>query len=190
MPQPAIALLLAGGASARMGRDKATLEFRDRPLWQHMAQTLQEAGCRDVMISGDPDRIPAAFPDSVPGLGPLAGLATALARTGDGHRLLVVPVDLPLFDAVTARLLLAAPPAGAVSFHGHALPALLRVDVTLRTALAALLADPDPRMHAVHRLLARLETREIALPVTHEAALTNTNSPEEWQRALARAGPP
>ena len=35
------ALLLAGGESRRMGRDKATIEFDGRPLWKRQMELLR-----------------------------------------------------------------------------------------------------------------------------------------------------
>ncbi|MCA1964474.1 MAG: molybdenum cofactor guanylyltransferase [Prosthecobacter sp.] len=37
---PLAAVLLAGGQSTRMGRDKAMLDWQGRPLWQHQLSTL------------------------------------------------------------------------------------------------------------------------------------------------------
>lgn len=81
LPPATIALLLAGGASTRMGRDKALLDLRGTPVWQHLRDLLLAAGCSDVLISAaSTSAIPGAFADDVPGLGPLGGLASALLR--------------------------------------------------------------------------------------------------------------
>lgn len=44
-------LLLAGGRSLRMGRDKAFLPWRDKPLWQWQAELLLKAGVRKWAVS-------------------------------------------------------------------------------------------------------------------------------------------
>lgn len=45
------ALLLAGGASSRMGRDKATMMVDEVAMVTRVAHALREAGCRPILIS-------------------------------------------------------------------------------------------------------------------------------------------
>lgn len=198
MPET-IAILLAGGESRRMGQPKALLDWHGRPLWQHLRDVLLAAGCARVLVSGNfpagiagaiADVIPAAIPDSTPGLGPLGGIATLAAPLKTGTTLLVVPVDLPLLDAATLRTLLTAKPdAAALHYATHALPARFRLDDAFRAALAACLADENPRRRSVQALAAALGAGELPLDAGAAQALTNTNTPEEWQRALdGRAG--
>lgn len=185
MPET-IAILLAGGESRRMGQPKALLDWRGQPLWQHLRDVLLAAGCARVLVSGHfPGAIPEAIADTTPGLGPLGGIATLAAPLENGTTLLVVPVDLPLLDAATLRTLLKAQPqAGALHYATHALPARFRLDDAFRTALAACLADGNPRRRSVQALAAALAAGELPLDAPAAQALTNTNTPEEWQRAL------
>jgi molybdopterin-guanine dinucleotide biosynthesis protein A len=92
------AILLAGGRSTRMGVDKATMIFRGQTLWRHQLETLRASGATSIAISGPRDRTYAgAVPvieDDQPGLGPLAGLVSAL-RWCSSPLLLVLAVDLP-----------------------------------------------------------------------------------------------
>ena len=45
------ALLLAGGRSERMGRDKALLEIAGEPLWKRQVERLVAAGAAEVVVS-------------------------------------------------------------------------------------------------------------------------------------------
>lgn len=86
-------MVLAGGASSRMGRDKALLELDGETLAARAVRKLREV-CGEVLIA-DAGRnlLPGSVPDG-PGEGPAAGiLGAALARPGE--RLLVLAVDLP-----------------------------------------------------------------------------------------------
>nr|CRH04966.1 putative molybdopterin-guanine dinucleotide biosynthesis protein A [Candidatus Magnetococcus massalia] len=93
-------VILAGGQSRRMGRDKAQLIWQGQPLWQHLAEIVAPQ-VAEVMISynGDPQVIVDRYPhfvDSVAGhQGPLAGVATALERIQTPW-LFTAPVDVPL----------------------------------------------------------------------------------------------
>lgn len=181
-----IAILLAGGESRRMGRPKALLDWNGRPLWRHLHDVLLAAGCGRVVISGHfPVDIPEAIADTVPGLGPLGGIAATVAQLDVDATLLVVPVDLPLLDAQTLRALLTAQPrAAALHYATHALPARFRLDDAFRRALATCLADADPRRRSVQALAAALDAAELPLDARSARALANANTPEEWQRAL------
>lgn len=105
-PLPFSAVLLAGGKSTRMGRDKAGVIFEGEPLWQRQLSTLRATGPQECFISGRPDGPYIGGPvevifDAKPDLGPLAGLAAALHRARSAY-LLVLAVDLP---GMTAELL-------------------------------------------------------------------------------------
>ena len=69
-PTPWVGVVLAGGRSSRMGRDKARLAWRDQSLLAHACATLQAAGACKVVVSGDYPEY-AGIPDAVPALGPM-----------------------------------------------------------------------------------------------------------------------
>ncbi len=113
-----VGAVLAGGASRRMGRDKAQLLVEGATLLDRSRAAV--AGAIDpgpVTTIGLPpddevaDAGPGAaddhrrIPDRRPGAGPLAGLETALEHAGDTEVVLVVGVDHPwLSPAVLAFL--------------------------------------------------------------------------------------
>jgi molybdopterin-guanine dinucleotide biosynthesis protein A len=121
---PFAAVLLAGGRSQRMGRDKALLRLPDgQPLWRCQLSALEALAPAELFISGF-ER--AEFPrhvrrldDAVSGLGPLAGLTAAL-RAMRSPLLVVLAVDLPAMTADYLRGLLALSRTGcgAVPRHG------------------------------------------------------------------------
>ncbi len=96
------AVILAGGESRRMGRDKAFLSISGQPLIERMIAKAREAGAKEVFISGRAGRVypdlgvPVLY-DREPGLGPLAGIERALDATTT-HFLLVLAVDLALMN--------------------------------------------------------------------------------------------
>jgi molybdopterin-guanine dinucleotide biosynthesis protein A len=107
----ASAVILAGGASTRMGRDKAWLELDGQPLIAHAVAKVRQLRIADVFISGvaTADYSELKCPvlhDLEPGFGPLGGIERALhvCRT---PLLLVLAVDLPGMTASFLRKLLA-----------------------------------------------------------------------------------
>lgn len=116
-PSPFSALLLAGGRSTRMGRDKALLPHpvSGLPLLAHQAALLRSLpGCAELLLSAPADRGYALdgplagarlVADAAPDCGPLAGLAAGLSAATQ-PRLLVLAVDLPFVAAdLLVRLL-------------------------------------------------------------------------------------
>jgi len=96
---PITAVILAGGKSSRMGRDKAFLPFRGQPLIEHALQVVREAGAAEVLISGRPEQDFSHYDcpvllDLESDCGPLGGIERGLAVAA--HPLvLILAVDLP-----------------------------------------------------------------------------------------------
>ena len=93
------AVLLAGGESRRMGRDKATLPCRGKALWQIQLELLRKLDPAEIFISArtDPSWRPGDVQfvaDVPPSSGPLSGLAASLARMRTTH-LLALAIDMP-----------------------------------------------------------------------------------------------
>jgi molybdopterin-guanine dinucleotide biosynthesis protein A len=93
------AVILAGGKSSRMGRDKAFLEIGRQTLLARQIQIVQEAGATEVFISGRADVDYSVFglrvlADKFSDAGPLAGIHAALLAAGNSL-LLALAVDLP-----------------------------------------------------------------------------------------------
>src|SRR2546426_3800454 len=101
-------LVLAGGASRRMGRDKAQILFGSEPLVVRAVRTLARV-CTDVVVaSGDGHRLDhlgvTQVADAMPGAGPLAGIAAGLESAR--HDLVaVIAVDMPAASPAVLTLL-------------------------------------------------------------------------------------
>jgi molybdopterin-guanine dinucleotide biosynthesis protein A len=104
------AVLLAGGKSSRMGRDKSALVASGKPLWRHQLATLRATEPAELFISGKCDGPYAdcgleVVPDEFPDRGPLGGIVSVLHRCMS-KRLLVLAVDMPAMTAGFLRALL------------------------------------------------------------------------------------
>lgn len=94
--------ILLGGASKRMGGDKALIEFGGKPLISIVHQALIDAGIiKCIAIGGDGEtyrhKIPNLLtaPDDFPGEGPLGGIITALRNApSDGTKMVILACDL------------------------------------------------------------------------------------------------
>ena len=93
--------ILAGGASSRLGRNKALVELGGQPMLRRMAGLLDPLVARVVVI-GPPEEYAGlglrVIPDDEPGLGPLGGIATAM-RVSEQSCNLIVGCDLPFLTS-------------------------------------------------------------------------------------------
>ena len=92
--------VLTGGASRRMGRDKALLVVDGSAMAVRVATALRGAGADPVLaVGGDLDALRALGLDAVAdpdqGAGPLAGITTALGALADAQIVAVLACDLP-----------------------------------------------------------------------------------------------
>jgi molybdopterin-guanine dinucleotide biosynthesis protein A len=188
---PAHGLILAGGSSSRMRRDKAALAYRGRSqldrafdlLSRHVSPvyvSVREAQAADPTRAAKPLII-----DSVGGEGPMVGIRSAFAQF-PGAAWLVLACDLPfLSDASLEELLRARDPSRLATAYRSAhdgLPEPLCA-IWEPAAAAALEAWHAEGRSCPRKLLIRNEVRLI--DARDPRALDNVNTPEEYGEALA-----
>ncbi len=198
-------VVLAGGASRRMGRDKAALPLGGEPLLRRAVGRLRRA-LAEVIVVGAPalaSLVPdtRVIADDLPGRGPLGGLVTALRaieeeNEGGAEWALLVACDMPFTQPALlreiARLALSSPDADVIAICGargemEPLHAAYR-RACLPVALAHLASDDA----SLRGLLATLRVREVVPRDARRldpAGLSpfNANTPDEWRRALRLA---
>lgn len=104
-----VGVVLAGGKSSRLGRDKAGLRFSGETLLAVTAALLRRVTGEVLVIGRDPRPLGVDAPwrlDDLPGQGPAGGILTALRATG--KPCLALSCDLPFMDEETLRGLLDA----------------------------------------------------------------------------------
>ena len=188
-------LVLAGGRSTRMGRDKAVLAYHGRDQLQVAFELLDEvAGPNFVSVRADQTSDPlraryAQVIDGTLGVGPVAGILAAL-RTRPAAAWLVLACDLPFLDASTLRALIAGrdPSRVATAFRSayDGLPEPLCA--IWEPQCEPLLADfvaADGR--CPRKFLLAHAARIIDLPRSN--ALDNINSTTEYHQAMQDLDP-
>lgn len=112
-------IILAGGQATRMGRDKALVEFRGKPMIDHVISAVSAAGLETLVVGRTgPVAGVAAIPDIADvGGGPAVGLLTAF-RHIETSDVLLVAVDQPQLRPSTVTALLTQPGAAVVPLAG------------------------------------------------------------------------
>jgi molybdopterin-guanine dinucleotide biosynthesis protein A len=181
--------ILAGGASSRMGADKALLPFRGEPLVARQARLLAPLFGEIVVAGGDPDRV-APFglrvvSDRLAERCTLTGLHALLAGTSADH-VFAVACDMPFLNVALVRRLLGRraeadvvipesdrglEPLHAV-YARSCLPAMEAAARSGRWKATAFHADV--RVEAVR-------IRDADWAVEGRSPFLNANTPEEWR---------
>jgi len=184
--------VLAGGASRRMGTDKAGLLVGGERLVDRQIRLLR-AVCGAVAIIGPPARFSGAgvqiYEDEVPGQGPLGGIRTGLQRARTEFSLFL-GCDMPFMEARFLRYLcrqaMATPALATVPppRAGLRYPICL---VLRRRALARVRYCLESGQNQVGRFLSRTPRRAITEAEFARARFLtrifcNLNTPEDYRR--------
>jgi molybdenum cofactor guanylyltransferase len=192
------AVLLAGGESRRMGRDKAAVVFRDEPLWRRQLRILRDLGPEKVFVSARTESswLPAdteLILDEPPSRGPLSGLTKAFHQMQTTH-LVALAVDMPFVTREQLRFLctMVSEGQGIVPVIGERAEPLVAVYPAEAAAdFAAALAGTDFSLQRIIRKLAADEkVRLYAVPVKDEHLYRSVNEPDDFKEGRFPNRPP
>jgi len=192
---PIYALVLAGGRSTRMQRDKAALVYHGRSQLEWAVSFLQRHVQR-VFVSVRPDQtkdpVRARFDqivDTQDDLGPIAGIMAAQAQHPD-VAWLVLACDLPFLDEGTLTTLIAArqPQRLATAFRSShdVLPEPLCA-IYEPASREAILTHVANGKNCPRKFLINSDVQLLDEPNPH--ALDNVNTPDEYGSAVAALSP-
>ncbi|MEM6293649.1 MAG: nucleotidyltransferase family protein [Myxococcota bacterium] len=184
------AVVLAAGASSRMGRPKALIEWRGRPFFMHCSARASDAGCAPVVVVWGATALPEGAASLVHNPtwwdGPLSSLQAGLRAVvpSGPSAVLVLTVDRPHVQADTLEQLLAAHAAAPAHVvqpeyerrRGHpiVLPASLLNDV--------LALPPTDTLRSV---VGRSDVVRTFVHVEDAAVRDNLDTPDDLRRLPA-----
>jgi molybdopterin-guanine dinucleotide biosynthesis protein A len=192
------AVLLAGGKSTRMGRDKAGVLVEGQMLWERQVATLVATRLHELFISGRADgpyhhKGYEVIADLHPEQGPLGGIEAACWRM-QTPLLCVLAVDLPWMTAeFLQRLVMAAgrDGRGVVPQNREYFEPLAAVYPRAMLALVAEhLRGPD---HSMQQLIRRAVDLDLVVPYPlderEQRLFRNVNTADDLEPESA-SGPP
>ena len=193
---PIYGLILAGGHSSRMGRDKALLAYHGKSQIEWTAERARLI-CQRVFLSVRPDQASDAGRSGLPQIvdrladkGPIAGIMAAQALAPD-VAWLALACDLPFIDEQTLRYLYAArdPERVATAYRsthdGLPEPLCAIFEPRSRELIEAYVASGK---NCPRKFLSSSDALLVGQP--HPGALDNINTPEEFQAASATIAVP
>jgi molybdenum cofactor cytidylyltransferase len=195
-----VAVVLAAGASSRMGEAKALLDFHGRPCLELVLASCAEGGLRRVIVvtapAADAVRARATHPalaviaavNPTPERGMLSSLQAGLrALPAGASAFLIFPVDFPLSPGREVRRLLDAFAArGAdqrifIPSHGRRRGHPVLVDAALAPELLAL--PPEATARA---LMTGHASEIVYTEAADDRVLMDMDTPDDYRRCLAR----
>lgn len=195
------AIVLAAGASSRMGRPKALMPVGPETFLSRITRTLQEAGIEEIIVvlGNDAAAVHAAMPgpgrgvrlieNTHPDQGQLSSLLVGLrAADRPGVRaVLVTLVDVPLVSADTVRTVLSTYKEGKGALivrparegqHGH--------PVIFDRVLFQELRQADPAIGAKAVVHAH-QADVVDVEVSDAGAFADIDTPEAYARYIGNA---
>lgn len=176
--------MLVGGASSRMGRNKALLPYHGSTLAQSVAEVVRAAAGSVALVGGSPGIAAAEIgfvPDLYPGEGPLGGILSALADSKADWNL-IVACDMPGLRVDFLRRLLdradleASDAVVPVGPSGELEPLCTAYHRNSRRGLEAAF---DRGVRKIALALAEIRTATWQVP-EELSCFQNVNTPEDW----------
>lgn len=196
-PENIAGLILAGGRSTRMGRDKTTMSLLGRPMIAHVADRLSPQVSM-LAINALPgfeqhQNLPLVADTLADHQGPLAGILAGLrhfSATGPHTHMVSAAGDGPFLPCDLVKRLAAACPDGrtitVAASEGHMHPVYALWPLSVADDLGDWLSDPDNRR--VKAFITRHPNVTVAFEQDETPAGTrdpffNVNTPEDFALA-------
>ena len=182
-------VILAGGLSTRMGRDKASIPWGHSDILHTMLGEMAKACDTLIVVSNIPRHIAIpgvqVVPDNYPGCGPLGGIQAGLAVSATEYNF-VAACDMPYINSAAIRLVAdaalgydAAVPYIAGLFH----PLHAVYHSSCRPLLDEMLNKKSYRIDGLFKLVStrKITKDELAQIDPGLSMLRNLNSPADLQ---------
>lgn len=188
-----LGVVLAGGLSSRMGKDKALLarnSAKKETMLDYSQQQLKKAGLEHIVISGQQH----GLPDKVEKLGPMGGIYSVIEHYKP-QSILVLPVDLPLIDhhCLTQLKLTGELSQKACFFQDNYLPLYLPITAFVEQFFnnsfsqlqhESTIEHKSKKGPSIRSLMQQIPTNVIKSK--NKQSLFNANTPSQWQQAQSQ----
>lgn len=187
-------LLLAGGKSSRMGKDKAELLYKGKTFVENSIAKAAKLGIRQIYLSGDQHKRDdvSIVKDIYPQQGPLGGIHACMKEMKTPY-CLILPVDVPQIPVEILEELLKCHERHNRNTDGKQFPLLLKHETFMEPLIGiypVMMADfIEERIQAEQLSVFRMvetwgcECFQTDIP---EWQVANINTQEEYEKLLKR----
>lgn len=187
------AVILAGGKSSRMGRDKALLKIKERTVLEDLTRLTTRLFDETLIIVNDKDKLKGQdlgfvkiYEDLIKERGPLAGIYTGLSYSCNIASC-IFTCDMPFIDETIIRNLVDAWEENcdvtclqnAEGYH-EPFPGIYQ-----RRSRGLIQSLLEKGSISICRYLEIASAHFLPIPHGRETVLTNMNTPEEYQEVIA-----
>jgi molybdopterin-guanine dinucleotide biosynthesis protein A len=185
-------IILAGGESRRMGRDKPFLDFNGRPLVAHILETCSGVFEQTVIVTNKPDQYRSYGVELVSDVldvrGPLTGIYSGLLRSRNEYSF-VAACDMPFLNPRLITYMGAVAQGHAVvvpRYQGYLEPLHAVYHRGLLPIIESQLRKGDRRLRSMfdHIDVRYLSEEEIDRFDPMRRSFKNLNTPEEYKEAV------
>lgn len=183
-------IILAGGQSRRMGRDKGLIPLNGQPMIYYPLKQMKEL-CNEILISSNSKSYDflgfKVIPDLYPGTGPMGGILSCLVQSSNEINL-VIGCDMPLVTAEIFRHLIRLMGTAqiCVPWHGddHYEPISGVYSKSLADEMKSFMEKKSFKLPDFFKitLFRALPVKEIYPPL-HDNYFFNINSPSDLKKA-------
>jgi len=177
-------LVLAGGKSTRMGRDKSMIPWHGIPHWLHIARLLQPF-CNNVYVSrreqsGEDEMRFPVIKDAFEKAGPATAILSAFLKKPE-TAWVVVACDLALINSESIRQLITSRDSNkmATAFQSPRDGSPEPLACIWEPSARAVLLDAFSNDHVCPRKLLMAGNNVKLIAAGDETALMNVNTPED-----------
>jgi len=191
-----LGVVLSGGLSSRMGKDKSTLVRNNINMLGYSKQLLTDAGIDQIVISTkhqeplsselsvNESSADNLVTDIFKNAGPLGGIYSIIKQYQPAA-LLVLPIDLPLMNSTSLTKLkqIGELSQKACYYTNNYLPLYLPINAFveqfLDNSFSSNFNSSDKKQRSIRALLKQIPSQEVT--IDNPKVLFNSNTPEQWQ---------
>ncbi|MFQ3207307.1 MAG: molybdopterin-guanine dinucleotide biosynthesis protein A [Glaciecola sp.] len=174
-----IGLVLSGGKSSRMGKDKSAMKVGKATMLEHSINMLNSLNLDNVVVSGADFDIPDLFPNK----GPVGGIYSAVQHLSlsTGDIMLVIPNDMPLLrpDLLQRLIQQSFNHQCTFTYQNHPMPLSLFISEGILNRLQSLESAAGM---SIRHLIQADKVGELSVEL--QDVFSNVNTPQELENAV------
>ncbi len=175
-------IVIAGGKSKRMGKDKLSMQFNGQSLIQQAVNLLEKYSVK-TFVSANKSQINSNYAiinDDFADIGPIAGIYAGL-KQAKTQKILIIPVDMPLLnEELISYLINEMDSEASINVFKSSNNTQMLIGIYDKMLMPIIENQIKEKQYKLLDLL-DLSSSKLIDGQQFDALFTNTNTPKEWQ---------